>query len=183
MNTKIVNFILFSCFAFISACETAYHPTGEYGGFPHGGYSSTTINSNTVIVNFDAALTPQSTINNYVLYRAAKITIESGYDYFVVVSTSTNHTNVHINEQITDVQTQPPKLFNSYYQDTQYQSYQTSKSKFHHCPCPSTYTLTDKLSSKRSTAVIKMYKGPIPPGMPNAYDPYDVITHVDGSQN
>lgn len=170
---KIINLLSsLLLFLLLTACGTAYHPVGDYGGIPHGGYDSTRINANTVIVSFDGNIfTSAQTVNNDVLYRAAKITIEDGYDYFVVVSTSTCNMNIHIQTRDTLQPTQqPPKLFNSYYQKTQYQSYQTSTSTINRCA-------PTNGDPHKSQIVIKMFQGKIPAGLPRAYDPTDVIAH------
>jgi hypothetical protein len=51
-----------------------------------GGYASTRLGSDTFNVIFQGnAFTPWSTAEFYALYRGAEVTVESGYEYFVVV--------------------------------------------------------------------------------------------------
>lgn len=51
-----------------------------------GGYASTRLGSDTFNVVFQGnAHTPWKTAESYALYRSAELTVESGFDYFVVV--------------------------------------------------------------------------------------------------
>jgi hypothetical protein len=51
-----------------------------------GGYASTRLGSDTFNVIFQGnAFTPWATAEFYALYRGAEVTVESGYEYFVVV--------------------------------------------------------------------------------------------------
>ncbi len=52
------------------------------GGY---GYSEHQIESNRYRVQFQGnSLTDRETVENYLLYRAAELTVEHGYDYFIV---------------------------------------------------------------------------------------------------
>ena len=69
--------------AFLSACTT---PT-PYGPALDGkGYAQQQLEDKRYRVSFSGnSLTPRETVENYLLYRAAEITLESGNDYFRVV--------------------------------------------------------------------------------------------------
>jgi hypothetical protein len=68
---------------FVAGCAAAtpYHPMGL-----EGGYSQTRLGADlfTVIFQGNAHL-PRRTAESYALYRTAEVSIESGFDYFVVV--------------------------------------------------------------------------------------------------
>ena len=69
--------------ALLSACTT---PT-PYGPALDGkGYTQQQLEDKRYRVSFSGnSLTPRETVENYLLYRAAEITLESGNDYFRVV--------------------------------------------------------------------------------------------------
>jgi hypothetical protein len=63
------------------SAPTPYKPAD--GGF---GYSEQQLEQNRYRIAFSGnALTPRSAVQNYLLYRAAEVTVASGYDYFIVV--------------------------------------------------------------------------------------------------
>lgn len=67
----------------LAACETPtpYQPAD--GGF---GYATQQLEDNRYRVTFAGnASTPRETVQNYLLLRAAEVTLESGHDYFRVV--------------------------------------------------------------------------------------------------
>ncbi|MFT4045196.1 MAG: hypothetical protein QM661_00710 [Solimonas sp.] len=72
----------------LAACATAtpYQPADR--GY---GYSEQRIEQNRYRVTFSGnSDTPKQTVENYLLYRAAELTLQSGYDYFVFASDSTD---------------------------------------------------------------------------------------------
>lgn len=67
----------------LAACAspTPYQPAD--GGF---GYAQQQIEDNRYRVSFAGnSVTARSSVQNYLLYRAAEVTLESGHDYFVMV--------------------------------------------------------------------------------------------------
>lgn len=70
----------------LSACMTAtpYQPaTGT--GSARAGYSDTQIEGNRFRVSFAGnSLTARETVERYLLYRAAELTLQQGFDYFVL---------------------------------------------------------------------------------------------------
>lgn len=71
----------------LAGCVTATPYQSLQGGF---GYADQKLESNRHRVSFAGnASTPRETVENYVLYRAAELTLDQGYDYFVLSSTST----------------------------------------------------------------------------------------------
>ena len=65
----------------LAGCATAYQPKSFTGG-----YSDRLIDDNTAYVTFRGnGFTPQETVQQYLLRRRADITIDRGYNYFIVV--------------------------------------------------------------------------------------------------
>lgn len=74
----------------LAACATAtpYQPAGSGGD--RGGYSSRRIDANRYRVTFTGnSLTSRQTVETYLLYRAAELTVQRGGDYFVVARRGT----------------------------------------------------------------------------------------------
>lgn len=72
------------------ATETAYRPaTGQ--GFSRTGFSDRQVEQNRFLVSFAGnSSTPRDTVERYLLFRAAEITLQSGGDYFVMVNRDTD---------------------------------------------------------------------------------------------
>ena len=73
----------FAVMAMMAACEspTPYQPATD--GF---GYYEQRLEDNRYRVSFAGnASTPRETVQNYMLYRAAQVTVESGHDWFKMV--------------------------------------------------------------------------------------------------
>jgi hypothetical protein len=66
---------------------TPYEPAGD----SNFGYSELRLEDNRYRVTFAGnTATPRSTVDNYVLYRAAELTVANGYNYFQLVSKDTD---------------------------------------------------------------------------------------------
>lgn len=165
---------------FLTSCQTAYGPSGDYGGFPHGGYSDSMINQNTAIVNFVGNKdTPQRDVATYLLYRNAKITIENGYTSFIIVSSSSSPLNINAREMMNNEQgmIEPPTMHRTYYYGNDYMAYSTTTTATEGFTQPA--NVCDVRSGAHSGSnVIKMYKSRAPRGVPNAYNAYDVVAHL-----
>jgi hypothetical protein len=73
----------------LAACATAtpYQPAADGG---HYGFQEQAIESNRVRISFNGnSLTDRDTVEAYLLFRAAEITLERGLDYFVVANRDT----------------------------------------------------------------------------------------------
>ena len=70
------------------ATETAYQPAGPQSeGY---GYHEQSIEANRVRISFRGnSLTDRETVENYLLYRAAELTLQQGKDYFVIADRNT----------------------------------------------------------------------------------------------
>ena len=78
-------FVLSGC-----ATETPYRPaTGK--GFYRTGYTDRQVEANRFLVTFAGnTVTERDTVERYLLYRAAQLTVENGYDFFVMVQRDTD---------------------------------------------------------------------------------------------
>lgn len=72
------------------ATETTYHPaTGR--GFDRTGFSERQVEQNRFLVSFAGnSSTPRDTVERYLLFRAAEITLQQGGDYFVMANRDTD---------------------------------------------------------------------------------------------
>lgn len=71
--------------AVLAACATAtpYQPASKPGAFD--GFSQTMIENDRARVSFGGnSLTDRETVENYLLYRAAEIAVERGFEYFTL---------------------------------------------------------------------------------------------------
>ena len=76
----------------LSACTTAtpYQPL-QRGAKVSGGYSEQRIEANRFRVTFSGnSLTSRERVENYLLYRAAELTTQAGYDGFTMVTRATD---------------------------------------------------------------------------------------------
>jgi hypothetical protein len=72
------------------ATETTYRPaTGQ--GFQRTGYSDRQIEPNRFLVSFAGnSVTSRDTVERYLFFRAAELTLQQGFDYFVMADRDTN---------------------------------------------------------------------------------------------
>ncbi|PTQ08243.1 hypothetical protein CLG96_16255 [Sphingomonas oleivorans] len=76
----------------VTACGTAtpYRPETP-GQSSRGGYSDQQIEANRYRVTFRGnSLTARETVETYLLYRAAQLTVERGYDWFIMADRQTD---------------------------------------------------------------------------------------------
>lgn len=76
-----------------SACvtESTYRPaTGR--GFERSGYSDRQIEDNRFQISFSGnSYTSRDTVEKYLLFRAAELTVQRGYDYFILADRDVDH--------------------------------------------------------------------------------------------
>ena len=72
------------------ATETTYRPaTGQ--GFNRTGYSDRQVEPDRFLVSFAGnSVTSRDTVERYLLFRAAELTLQNGYDYFVMADRDTD---------------------------------------------------------------------------------------------
>ena len=144
------------------ACATPY---GEKG--IHGGFTDSQIDQNTFSVSVDTnGFTSQQTTSMHALYRAAELTVEHGFDYFVIADDASTSTLVatavpgDTMGSTAGIVSHPPI------------SGRTS----------TPYTPTTVVPVfPNSTLIIKTFKGSKPEGALNTYDARAVMEHL-GSQ-
>jgi len=76
----------------LAGCETAttYHPATGHG-FNREGFSEQRIEANRYMVSFSGnSVTSRDTVDRYLLYRAAELTVQNGYDTFQLVDRNTD---------------------------------------------------------------------------------------------
>ena len=80
---RFVVFCAFAAFAAGCATPTPYQPADPYG------FSEQQLEDDRFRVRFSGnALTDRDTVENYLLYRAAELTLARGYDYFLLADRS-----------------------------------------------------------------------------------------------
>lgn len=75
----------------LSGCQTAtpYQPLARPGSSA-GGYADQQIEANRFRVSFAGnSMTSRETVENYLLYRAAQLTVDRGYDWFTMADRDT----------------------------------------------------------------------------------------------
>ena len=83
------------CIAALTGCTTAtpYQPyrAGDLSA-AHGGYSEQRLGADRFLVRFHGnELTSRERVEGYMLYRAAELTLQNGYDSFEIVERHTEH--------------------------------------------------------------------------------------------
>jgi hypothetical protein len=77
------NLIVLSAACLVAGCATAYQPDGVSGG-----YSDQVRDGNIVQVSFRGnGLTTPETLESFVLRRCAEVTLQDGFNYFVLLHT------------------------------------------------------------------------------------------------
>lgn len=77
----------------LAACGT---PTPYAPAVDGLGYAEQPLESDRYRVSFAGnSLTPRETVENYLLYRAAEVTLEQGYDHFIVVEKDTERSTTY----------------------------------------------------------------------------------------
>ena len=146
--------------AVLSACATPY---GKYG--IAGGYTDTRIDENTFSISVDTnGFTDQQTTSMHALYRAAELTVENGFDFFVIASGAKNSTSMAM---VIPGNSTSNTTVNAY-GSTAY-----AKTTTTYAP-----TTVVHMVFPNSTLIIKSFKGIKPDGAPNAYDAHSVMKYL-----
>ena len=107
--SKIRGALAAAMLAWLAACTTAtpYQPDLA-GQRISGGYSEQRIGEDRYRVNFAGnALTSRDRVEGYLLYRAAELTAQNGYDWFLIVD--------RLTERDTQTYVQPDPLYRPWY--------------------------------------------------------------------
>jgi len=140
----------------LTACygPTAYKPRED--GY---GYSELKLESNRYRVTFAGnSATSRETVENYLLYRAAELTLDRGYDYFVMIS------------QDTGADTRYRQTISGAYGVGYYYWY----------PFPTVaVSASDPETRYEAQAYIVMHKGQKPEGADNAFDARELKENLE----
>lgn len=90
--------------ALLAACATPtpYQPAGAPGNKVSGGYWEQPIERNRFRVNFAGnSFTSRQRVENYLLFRAAELTVQQGYDWFVTADRDTErHSRTYVDRPL-----------------------------------------------------------------------------------
>ena len=146
--------------AILAACATPY---GKYG--IAGGYTDSRIDQNTFSISVDTnGFTSQQTTSMHGLYRAAELTVENGFDYFVIVTRTNNPTSMAM-------AIPGPGTSNTTVNDNGSTAYARTTTT----TAPTTVV---PMVFPNSTLTIKSFRGSKPEGVPNAYDARAVMKYL-----
>lgn len=152
----------------LTACATAtpYQPavTDRYG------FEEQRIESNRTRITFRGnTLTDRDTVETYLLYRAAEITIEQGFDYFIVADRGT--------EEVSRLQGSGyrPRFAFDYWYFSPRRGWSPWYDPFWDEP-----TSYREVSRYEAVAEVAMFRGQKPQDDPNAFDARDVQTNLQG---
>ena len=148
--------------ALLTSCATPYQPKSFTGGF-----SEIQLDQNTVRVTFNGnAKTPRETVETYMLYRCAEVTLEYGFDYFILL------------DNVTDVQHGAIVSPGTYQSSTNVSAigpnYATATTTGTYTP--GTVTPYQKFGT---TATINLFKGVKPTNLLNAYSAQELKGYLE----
>jgi hypothetical protein len=139
-----------------------------------GGYSDSRLDSNTVRVSFYGnGNTARESVENDMLYRCAEVTIQDGFDYFVIVTGDITPTYSSF---------RTPGIYNQYTNTNMNfygnNGYASSTTTGYYQPGQ-----TFNIRKFESTVLIKMFNGKKPAGLSNAYDAHELIAYMKPQVN
>lgn len=158
----------------IAACGTAtpYGPASKAGGY---GFSDQRIEANRYRITFRGnSLTSRETVENALLYRAAELTVELGYDYFVTVENDTEAKKSYSS-------TSEPAFYGRYgYGYPFYRPYYAFPYYAYGWGWGSPYsdTYTREITRYSAVAFVAMYAGEKPADNPQAFDAREVMANL-----
>lgn len=156
--TRNLLVILISCLA--TACTTPYQSYGFTGG-----YSDSHIDENTFSVNVETnGFTSKQTTFLYALYRAAELTVENGFDYFIVINSNQSTNSMAM---ISPGYSTSNTTINSYGS----RAYGTTTTT-------SSPSIISNVEFPVMTLTIKSFKGAKPGDSSSAYDARSVMKHL-----
>lgn len=151
----------------LTACATAtpYQPAAV----DRYGFEETRIENNRIRINFRGnTLTERETVETYLLYRAAELTLESGFDYFIVADRDTERES-----RLTG--SYRPRFAYDYW----YFSPRRGWSPFYD-PFWDEPTSYREVTRYEAVAEIAMFRGPKPADNPDAFDAREVQQNLQG---
>ncbi len=149
----------------ITACATGPSPYQRATGQSGFGYREQSLETDRFRVTYRGdSLTDRETVENYLLYRSAELTVERGGDYFIVERQQTER-----EERVYSTATVPryPGFYYSVYGGYWH------RNRLYHMD---TYRLVERYEA---SAVIKIYSGEVPRNDVSAYDARDVLRTLE----
>lgn len=136
----------------LAGCATPYQAMGFSGG-----YSEVQLDRNTFRVEFQGnGYTQRQTIETYLLYRCAELTVEAGFDYFIILGSGT--------EARQETYTTPGRFSGTAYGDIVTGTYRPGQ----------TYHFT----KYGAATIIKVFKGEKPADNPAAFDANELMRYL-----
>ncbi|MGI9436854.1 MAG: CC0125/CC1285 family lipoprotein [Geminicoccaceae bacterium] len=146
----------------VGACAV---PTPYQAAEKGYGYSDQRIEDNRYQLSFAGnSSTPRETVESYLLYRAAEVTIENGFDYFTIVQRDTERSTRY--------------YYQSYYDDFGYYSSRRRRGYGRYVGPSYSSGTSYPISEYSSTADVLMFEGDKPADDVNAYDALDVLQRL-----
>lgn len=165
---------------------TPYQPYRSHAaGGIHGGYSDEKLGPDELRVRFHGnSMTARDRVEGYMLYRAAELTLQNGFDWFLVAERNTEH-NVH-------TIVEPDPFYHPWYGQNygawspNWRYYSPDLGWNSWFPGRGDPFFADRVDVRRieafeATADILMRKGPIPAGEARAIDAHRVIADLGPS--
>ncbi|MFZ0695115.1 MAG: hypothetical protein WAN51_13400 [Alphaproteobacteria bacterium] len=164
----------------LSACV---NPTYYQPAVDDEGYSDQRISDDHYRIRFSGnSVTPREMVENYLLYRAAEITVATGHDYFVVVDqdverdvTYRTYVNVPPGGYFYDPFFYRPYLYGPGFYDPAFGMYYDP---YFGAYAPAT---TEQFDKYRAYGTIAVYSGERPANEPKAYDARDVVKRLSAT--
>lgn len=165
--------ILFAAAAglLLAACatQTPYQPAAGPGN--SYGFQEQRIENNRVRITFRGnTLTNRETVETYLLYRAAEVTTQSGFDYFIVANRDTEE-----HSRLQGVGGPSPRFGFDYWYFSPRRGWSPWYDPF--WAQPQDYR---EVTRYEAVAEIAMFDGAKPANDPNAFDASDVMRNLEG---
>ncbi|MBS0294954.1 MAG: hypothetical protein JSR45_01495 [Proteobacteria bacterium] len=156
----------------LSACATAT-PYAPAGPGHHEGYSEQRITADRYRVSFAGnSVTSRETVEMYLLYRAAEVTLQNGYDWFETADRSTQRDTRYVGT--------PDPFWGPYgpYWRPSWRLYRHGFwGPWGRDPWGPDYDV-QQINRYEASAEIIMHHGPKPEGGPHAFDAHQVIENL-----
>lgn len=160
--------VLAAAAGLLAACATAtpYQPATDTYGF-----QEQRIESNRMRITFRGnTLTDRETVETYLLYRAAEVTLENGMDYFIVASRDTEE-----HSRLQSMGRTYPRFAFDYWYFSPRRGWSPWYDPF--WDEPSSYR---EVTRYEAMAEIAMFNGQKPANDPNAFDAREVQANLQG---
>jgi len=156
----------------LTACATATPYQPGAGGTPGAyGFTEQQIESNRTRITFRGnTLTDRETVETYLLYRAAEITTQGGFDYFIVANRDTEG-----HSRLQSVGPRSPRFGFDYWYFSPRRGWSPWYDPF--WAEPSSYR---EVTRYEAVAEIAMFRGQKPADDPNAFDAREVQQNLQG---